>query len=113
MSRHDDTIALRQMMDHAAEAVALSAGRQRGDLDQERLLALGLLKLVEIVGEASLRVETAFREAHPDLPWRELAGTRHHLVHGYDAVDYDILWNIVTLDFPPLVEKLKAKLSGR
>jgi uncharacterized protein with HEPN domain len=37
-------------------------------------------------------------------------GTRHHLVHGYDAVDFDILWNIVTLDFPQLAGQIKALL---
>ena len=110
MSRHDDVLALRQMRDHVEEAVALATSLKREDLDADRLFSLALLKLVEIVGEAALRISDATRTAHPEIPWRELTGTRHHLVHGYDAVDFDILWNIVTLDFPPLARQLQALL---
>jgi uncharacterized protein with HEPN domain len=110
MSRHDDSLSLRQMSDHIEEAMALVSGRKREDLDADRMLFLSLLKLVEIVGEAALRVSGATQRAHPGIPWREITGTRHHLVHGYDAVDCDILWNIVTLDFPPLARQIKALL---
>lgn len=111
MSRHDDSLSLRQMSDHIEEAIALSKGRQRSDLETDRLFSLALLKLVEIVGEAATRVSESKQAAHAVIPWREIAGTRHHLVHGCDAVDYDILWNIVTLDFPPLASQIKAILS--
>ena len=90
MSRHDDTLSLRQMSDHPVEAIALAQGRTRGDLDADRLFALALLKLVEIVGEAALRISEATQNAHPEIPWREITGTRRHLAHGCDAVDYDI-----------------------
>ena len=110
MSRHDDILSLRQMSDHVEEAIAIAQGRLRSELDSDRLLALALLKLVEIVGEAATRVSETVQAAHPEIPWREITGTRHHLVHGYDAVDYDILWNIVTLDFPPLASRIKLML---
>jgi uncharacterized protein with HEPN domain len=110
MSRHDDSLSLRQMRDHIEEAMVLANSRTRGDLDADRLFALALLKLVEIVGEAALRISESTQLAHPEIPWREITGTRHHLVHGYDAVDYDILWNIVTFDFPPLASRIKALL---
>jgi len=111
MTRHDDTIALRHMRDHAAEAVALSRGRSRGDLDDDRLFALGLTKLVEIIGEAASRVSPTVQEAHPGIPWRQIVGTRNRLIHGYDAVDFDILWRIVSLELPPLVKQLEVILD--
>ena len=52
MSRHDDTITLRQMLDHIEEAIALAKDRTRLELESDRMLFLALLKLVEIVGEA-------------------------------------------------------------
>ncbi len=110
MSRHDDTLSLLQMRDHIEESMALAQGRARTDLDADRMFSLALLKLVEIVGEAASRISETTQLAHPEIPWREITGTRHHLVHGYDAVDYDILWNIVTLDFPPLACQIKALL---
>ena len=110
MSRHDDTITLSQMLDHIEEAVTLAKGRTRANLETDRMFFLSLLKLVEIVGEAATRVTEATQTAHPAIPWREIIGTRNRLIHGYDAVDYDILWNIVIADFPPLADQLKRIL---
>ena len=110
MSRHDDTISFRQMHDHVREAIALAQGRSRPDLETDRIFFLSLLKVVEIVGEAASRVSDGTRSAHPEIPWRQLIGTRNRLVHGYDAVDCNILWDIVTMDFPPLASQLKALL---
>lgn len=49
-------VRLRHMLDHAREAVSLIKGKQREDLDRERLLELSLIRLIEIVGEAAGRV---------------------------------------------------------
>lgn len=70
------------------------------------------MKLVEIVGEATTRISDATRSAHAELPWREIIGTRNRLIYGYDAVDCDILWEIVTEDFPPLAEQVKALITS-
>lgn len=110
MSRHDDKITLQQMFDHIEEAMTLAGQRYRGDLDTDRLFFLSLLKLVEIVCEAATRVSDSFQTLHPEIPWREIIGTRNRLVHGYDAVDCDILWNIVKTDFPLLVPHIQALL---
>ena len=106
MSRRADTITLRQMLDSIEEAVAIAKVRTRGHLESDRLVFLALLKLVEIVGEAATRVTEATQTAHPEIPWREIIGTRNRLIHGYDTVDNDILWQIVTADFPALASQL-------
>ncbi|HBA82805.1 MAG TPA: hypothetical protein DCZ95_01805 [Verrucomicrobia bacterium] len=108
MSRHEDSVTLRQMLDHIEEAVALVTGRTRADLECDRVFFLALVKLVEIVGEAATRISYSLHAVHPEIPWREIIGTRNRLIHGYDAVDYDILWAIVTSDFPPLASQIKA-----
>ena len=68
MSRHDDSISIRQMLDHAREAVAIAASRSREDLDRDRILNLALTRLIEIVGEAATRVTSATQAEHPDIP---------------------------------------------
>jgi len=68
------------------------------------------LKLVEIVGEAATRISETMLSAHPAIPWREIILTRNRLIHGYDAVDFDILWEIVTADFASLALQIKALL---
>jgi len=99
------------MRDHAAEAADIAQARSRSDLEADRLLALGLTKLVEIIGEAAGRVSPEIRDAHPSIPWKQIVGTRNRLVHGYDAIDLDVLWRIVSVELPPLVEQLAALLA--
>jgi uncharacterized protein with HEPN domain len=111
MTLHDDTIALRHMRDHIAEALDLAKLRKRDDLDQDRVFALALIKLVEIVGEAADRVSKETQVAHDDIPWRQIIGTRHRLVLGYDAVDYAILWRIVESELPGLLVQVQTMLS--
>ena len=112
MSRHEDLLRLGHMLDHAREAVAMVRGQKRADLDSDRKLNLSLVRLVEIVGEAASRVSPAGRERAPGLDWKRIVGMRNRIVHGYDSVDFDILWDTIQIDLPPLVEELE-KLLGR
>ena len=66
MSRHDDRVRLRHMLDHAKEAVDMTTGRLRTDLDADRQLNLALTRLVEIIGEAASRVSQTIRSANPE-----------------------------------------------
>ena len=65
MSRRDDTVPMRHMLDHAREVVAMVGGRTRRDLDTDRMFQLALTRLMEIVGEAANRVTAAGRERYP------------------------------------------------
>ena len=94
------------MRDHANEAVALVRGRSRSDLDSDRLLALALVRLLEIIGEAAGRVPTDEQARRPGVPWPAIVGLRNRLIHGYDNIDHDIVWQIVTTDLPALVVEL-------
>ncbi len=76
------------------------------------MLQLALTRLVEIVGEAAARVSSERQARHPDIPWRIIAGTRNRLIHGYDVVDLDVLWDTVTDDLPPLIVQLETALAG-
>lgn len=111
MSRHEKDLRLRHMLDHAQEAVAMAHGKTRADLDSNRQLNLSLVRLLEIVGEAAGRVPPAERAHHPDIPWTEIVGLRNRLIHGYDSVDFDILWQIVNDDLPPLIVALEKALQ--
>lgn len=111
MSQRDDAVPMRHMLDHAREACALVAGRNQADIHEDRLLQLALTRLVEIVGEAAGRVSRESQARFPTVPWREAVMTRHRITHGYDVVDYDILWDTVQGDFPPLVAALEQALA--
>jgi uncharacterized protein with HEPN domain len=99
------------MLDHAREAVTLLQGSTRGDLVNTRLLQLGLVRLVEIIGEAAARVSKDMQARHTSIPWEDVVGMRNKLIHGYDQVDLGILWDTVVDDLPQLIRQLEAALS--
>jgi uncharacterized protein with HEPN domain len=111
MSRHEDRPRLRHMLDHASEAIEMVRKRKRPDIDTDRQLNLALVRLLEIIGEAAGRVSAETRERYPDIPWHEIVSLRNRLIHGYDQVDFDILWEIVQGDLPPLVARLEQVVA--
>ena len=91
------------MLDATEKALAFAEGQTRLDLNQNELLALALVRLLEIVGEVARFVPDGVKESQPEVPWREISGTRDRLIHGYFSVDLDIVWSIVQHDLPSLV----------
>jgi uncharacterized protein with HEPN domain len=61
-----------------------------------------------IVGEAVKRLTPSFRATHGDIPWQRIAGTRDHLIHGYDSVDIDLIWLAVSEKLPLLLTRLET-----
>ncbi len=110
MSESRDEIRLRHMLDYSREAVALLQDKFRPDLDRDRVLQLALVRLIEIVGEAAGRVSDEVQSKHPSIPWPQIISMRNRLIHGYDFVDIDILWQTITEDLPVLVSELEKIL---
>ena len=106
-SPESDLIRLRHMLDYAQKAVQFTRGLNRADLDTNEMLALAVIHLIEIIGEASKSVSEEFRDKYPEIPWDAIAGTRNRLAHGYIDVDLDTIWTIVKKDLPKLIRKLK------
>lgn len=113
MSERDDRLPMHQMLEHAREAIEVLRGKTRADLRADRTLQLALVALVGIVGEAARRVSVAGQASHPQIPWRQVIATRNRLLHGYDTIDYDVLWETIEVDFPPLVAALERALAER
>ena len=111
MTRHDDTVRMHHMLDSAREALTLVQGKARSDVDSDRVLSLALVRLLEIIGEAAGRVSNKTQNAFSTIPWAEIVGLRNRLIHGYDSVDMDILWQILDQDLAPLVTELEKALE--
>lgn len=112
MTRADDLVRLRHMLDAAQKAVSHSKSRSRDDLDSDELFALAMTHLIEIVGEAARSVSHEVRNDVSSIPWREIIGTRDRLIHGYASVNLDILWAILMDDLPPLIAKLELAIAS-
>ena len=107
----DDLVRLRHILDAAEQAVAYAAGRQSTDLRADDIATHGLVRLVEIIGEAAARVKPVTRAEFPSLPWATMIGMRNRVVHGYYDVSLAVIWSTVTEDLPPLITELKRHLS--
>lgn len=113
MTGRDVIIFYRHMLDHAREAVALVEGKSRTELDGERVLSLALVRLLEIIGEAANRIPKEEQANYPQIPWSQIVSLRNRLIHGYDSVDLDIVWQIITRDLPVLITALHEILSEK
>jgi uncharacterized protein with HEPN domain len=95
MTQHDPTVRMRHMLDHGKEAIGLLDGKKKTDLFRDRLLELALVRLVEIVGEAANKLPAEDQLRYPSIPWREIISMRNRLVHGYNAIDLDVLSQLI------------------
>jgi len=107
MSRHETLVRLRHMLDHSREAVAMAAGKKSDHLDSDRKLNLALVRLLEVVREAASRTSADERAQNAQILWAQIVGVRNRLAHGYDSVNFDILWQIATLDLSALIVALE------
>ena len=83
---------------------------KRSDLDHDRLLLHGLVRNVEIMGEAASRITDDLKDLEHEIPWLDIVGMRNRLIHAYFDVDPDIIWNTVVQDLPTLVTMLRQVL---
>ncbi len=111
MSKRNPLIRLHHMLDYAREAVEMAEGTTAEDLIENRQLALALTHLVELVGEAASQVPPDVQSRYSDLPWSKIISTRNRLIHGYEGVDYNILWDTITYDLPLLIQPLERILE--
>lgn len=99
------------MIDAAETAQHFLASRRREDLDTDRMLLFALVRAIEIIGEAATKVSAETRAAVADVPWSNIVGMRHHLIHGYQHVNAGIVWNTVTRELPPVLAALRKALN--
>ncbi len=70
-------------------------GVSRSELEANDEKLSAILYQITIIGEATKRISQPFRESHPEIPWHEMAGMRDVIVHDYDQLDFEIVWDVV------------------
>ncbi|HTW91402.1 MAG TPA: DUF86 domain-containing protein [bacterium] len=78
---------------------------------QSRMQRDAVVRNFETMGEAAKQVSSDLRKAHPEIPWRKVAGFRDVLIHDYLGVDVNEVWNITERELPDLKAKVKSVLS--
>ena len=86
------------------------------DVDEEkfkntRLIQDGVIRQIEIIGEAVRNVSKDIRKTYPEIPWQDIAGMRDKLIHGYFGVDIEKVWDTAREDLPVLREQVTGVLK--
>lgn len=84
------------------------AGLDRAAFLRDEKTADSVVRNLEVIGEAAARLSEAFRNRHPDVPWRQIVGLRNRIVHAYFDVDLELVWQIVTVELLDLKVRIVA-----
>jgi len=112
MSRRDPIIRIKDMRGHAVEAIELLGDRTAADVEADRVLQLALVRLFEVIGEASSQVPAEFRQQHPEIPWRNASSMRNLLIHDYDKIDYVLLVKTIREQLPGTIKMIDRLLDS-
>lgn len=101
-----DAALLLDMLLAARDARSFVEGLDEAAFFASRLHQNAVIRSVEVVGEAAGKVSAATQVAHPEIPWRDITGMRHRLIHGYGDVRLDLVWTVVRDHLDPLIAQL-------
>jgi uncharacterized protein with HEPN domain len=98
---------LRHMLDESSFIIEVVKNKTKEDITSDATLNRALIRSLEIIGEASKRVDSTFKTKYMQIDWREMARMRDKLIHDYFGVDYDIVYSTVKNDIPELHHELQ------
>lgn len=88
------------VLDAMDKAEILLEGVPYDQFESDFRINFAVVRALEIVGEAAKRLPMSLRREYPDIPWKRMAGMRDRIIHGYDNVDLEIVWDVVKKDVP-------------
>lgn len=109
----DDLVYIRHMLDLASSAISKTEAISRKQFDANENLQLAVTHLIQTMGEAARRLSQEFCASHLQVPWRKIVGMRHKVVHDYMHVDFDLVWDVATLELPRLIQQLEKIASSK
>lgn len=86
---------------------------KRGTFDGSSLIQSAVIRQLAVIGEATKRLSDSLRTEHPDIPWKKIAGMRDIMIHAYDHIDIDAVWNAATRDIPHLIRQIQPLAEFR
>lgn len=105
-----DRLYLESIGDCLGRIAEYTAAGQQAFL-ASRLIQDGVIRNLEVIGEATKNLSSELRDANPAIPWRQIAGMRDVLIHDYLKVNLSRIWRTVITDLPPLRDTVARLLS--
>lgn len=106
----DDNLYLIHMLELARKVRRHVRGKTRDDFDRDEMFQLALTHLIQTIGEAARHVSKEYQAAHPAIPWNNIVGMRHKVVHDYIRIDLTVVWQTATENIHPLITELESLL---
>ncbi|MGB3310905.1 MAG: HepT-like ribonuclease domain-containing protein [Nodosilinea sp.] len=95
----------------SAELIVIYVGQcSKLEFLEDIQLQDSVIRRILVIAEAARRISEPTRQSLPQISWQEINGMRNRLVHGYDDINIDIVWNVVQSEIPPLIEELKLHI---
>jgi uncharacterized protein with HEPN domain len=99
------------ILDAMDKAEIFLEGVTYDQFEAESQINFAVVRALEIVGEATKRLPMSLREQYPGIPWKVMAGMRDRIIHGYDTVDLEIVWDVVKQDIPTIKPQIQQILT--
>ena len=106
-------IRIRHILEAIEESRRFIEGMSYEDFCNDPRTLKAVVWNIATIGEASGQIPETVRIAYPGVPWQDMRGMRNHIVHGYDRIDHEIVWNVIHDELPPLVPLLERMLLDR
>ena len=101
-----------EMIERGERVLLYTHGLERDDFIADWRTYDATLRNIELIGEHADNIPDHVHEAHPEIPWRQIIGTRHRVIHGSMVIDDDVIWDIIQTDVPDLLPKLRRLLDS-
>ena len=111
MKNKDPQIFLSHILENARYAQENVRGVDFKTFLKDRKTRDAVVREIEIIGEAVKNLPMVFRDRHPEIPWKKIAGMRDEIVHEYFDIDWDLVWNVVDKRLPELEKQIKELLG--
>ncbi|HLD35330.1 MAG TPA: DUF86 domain-containing protein [Planctomycetota bacterium] len=103
-----DNLYLRHISEACENIDTFMSGIKKEAFMKDKLVQSAVIRQLEIIGEAVKNLSANLKKTHNNIPWKDMAGLRDKLIHGYFGVDISLVWTICTKDIPELKKKLAA-----
>ncbi len=111
MTKKNPAIFIEHILENINKIESFSKNITREILSKDKLRQYAIVRAIEIIGEAIKNLPSSFKKRYPQVPWKNIVGTRDKLIHHYFGVDLNIIWEIIEKEIPKLKKEIEEIIN--